>query len=99
MEYKDLNILLENIQHLVEPNALPEDKYIFMEKRVVQEVDGDHPRQGLEGLYHNIYKIKGEEKFLIVVIEVDSYGEYDTVVGIQFADSKEVTKTVFEPIK
>ena len=89
MNLKDLNELLKDVRNvsvsknLTEvKNDQPSDYYV--------EVQGKQSQRTVT------YKIKDEEDVMIqVIFEIDSYGEYEQLISIQFVKSENVVLNTF----
>lgn len=62
--------------------------------------DNNDGRQGEENTFYRIFKVKNEDN-LFVKIEyyTDSYGDGESIQGIEFVKPKEKVVTVYEQIK
>lgn len=89
MDYKQLNDLLGDLQNL------RNTKY---EQRIVEhEIDGEGS-QGDEGLSYEVYKVPFEEGlFLKLKITTDSYGDNESIAGVEFV--KPIEKKILQYIK
>jgi len=91
MDYSKVNKMLENLLAL--RNQKP------YQKDVLKEIKNPDGGQGEEGLTHEFYEVKGEENlFIRLTITTDSYGDNESIQGVQFVRPKEKTVTVFETI-
>lgn len=99
MELTNINKLLENLDS-------PSSEYLtFVSKEKGHQgvSDNSYRQNGVEGEYDEyslVYKVIGfEELYLKITKQTDSYGDNDSIVGIQFVMPKEVKITVFDNIK
>jgi hypothetical protein len=91
MDYSKVNKMLDNLLAL--RNQKP------YQKDVLKEIKNPDGEQGEEGLTYEFYEVKGEENlFIRLTITTDSYGDNESIQGVQFVRPKEKTVTVFETI-
>lgn len=90
MDYKQLNDKLKNLSTLRHSSKL-------VHKEVVNEVDGDYGSQGEQGLTYEVYDIGLEAgMFVKLSITTDSYGDNESISGLEFVQGKEKKVTVYE---
>lgn len=92
MDYKKINELLKNISST---------KWKFRDKivhtEVINEVDYNRPVQGEKGETFEVYNVGlPDGMFLKITTITDSYGDNESVGGIEFVKGKEKTVTVYE---
>jgi len=89
MDYKMLNETLKDLR------KLRRGKTEFTE--IINEIDGEGD-QGEEGLKYEVYHIPKTEFYIRLEIRTDSYGDNQSVTGIQFVKPTEKIVKVFESI-
>jgi len=89
MNYKILNEALKDLC------KLRRGKTEFTE--VINEIDGEGD-QGEEGLSYEVYKLSGTDIYIKLEVRTDSYGDNESITGIQFVQPTEKLVKVFETI-
>lgn len=80
-------------------NSYGNKKMKKITEEIIYEINNSYGdgEQGAEGQKYEIYQYKG--LFIKLDIRTDSYGENESVRGIQFVTPTEKTVLVYEPIK
>lgn len=95
MNWKELNKLLSNLKGL---------RHGAVSKQVVKVLDSEG-NQGESGLSFEVYKLanikdeNGDDIYIKLRIETDSYGDNEFVAGLEFVKPIIKTVTDFEAIK
>ncbi len=66
---------------------------------VVKKVNGEYTSQGETGLSYEVYKTPIDGVYVKLEIITDSYGDDETINGIEFVKPIQKTVTIFETIK
>lgn len=92
MEFQKLNSLLKDLRSL-------RVKRNLVSTEVIHSIE-DEGHQGEEGVSFEVYKIEGvDDIYMKLKIVTDSYGDNDSVAGIEFVQPIQKTITGYEPIK
>lgn len=98
MELKKINEILKNISRIKGSKTcdVPDlGKLVRIKKETIHEmIDGEE--QGGWNEYEEIFSIPGEEIFLKLNIQTDSYGSNDHISKIQFVKESKKTVIVYE---
>lgn len=93
MNYKLINEQLSDI------DALRSNQKKRISKEIIYEVNGENGEQGQEGLAYEFFDIGLEDGVVLkMTITTDSYGDNETVSGIEFVKPIKKEVTVFETI-
>ena len=93
MNYKLINESLKDLEEL------RYNKSKRIKKEIINEVAGDSSTQGEEGLAYEFYEIGLADNFILkMTITTDSYGEDESITGIEFVKPIKKQVTVFEAI-
>lgn len=89
MDFKQLNELLKDLREIRNGKMVTKD--------VVHQIDGEGD-MGEEGVSFEVYKIPYDGMHIRLKIVTDSYGDNESIAGIEFVQPIEKTIKTFEPI-
>ena len=90
MDYKKINEILSDLSGL-------RNRSKPVHREVVNEVNGDYSSQGEAGESYEVYDVGlNEGMFIKLKISTDSYGDNESIDGIEFVKAKQKTVQVYE---
>lgn len=90
MDFKQLNELLKDLRQIRKAQNL-------VTKDVIHQIDGEG-NQGDEGVSFEVYKLPYDNMHVRLKITTDSYGDNESISGIEFVQPIEKTIKTFEAI-
>lgn len=88
MDLKQINKILKDLEKIRRGKPLSID--------VINKVNGKYSSQGEEGLSYEVYEIEGF--YVKLTITTDSYGDDESIQGVEFVQPQQKTITVYETI-
>ena len=90
LNLSEINKILKDLDKLRNGKAIQTD--------VVKEVNGEYSNQGEEGLSYEVYRTSIDGIFVRLKITTDSYGDNESISGVEFVKPEQKMVTVYEKI-